>query len=146
MAKRLAIRERLNSALPSMTFGVVAGISLVAQPVKFHTPELMTPQLVAVGATIFHGSHVVQWGLLLALFIIVPRRKASLRAALAISISALILATQQFVLTPMLEARLMLMKAGQPLPGSSLHGWYIALEIVKLASLGYLAFLKPTGR
>ena len=123
-------------ALPLLALGMIAGVSFLAQPAKFLTPELSLSQLVSVGSTLFGASHAVQWGWLVVLGIAVPRAKAHKALAWALLTGfAVMLGLQQFGLMPPLEARLVALKQGlQPEP-SLLHVAYIALEAIKLAAL-----------
>jgi hypothetical protein len=102
------MRTRAAAALPLIAFGVITGVSFLAQPAKFLT----------------HAA--TAWALL--------------------GVFAVALGIQQFGLMPPLEARLMQLKQGlQPEP-SALHFVYVALELVKLASLLSLAWLQPAER
>ena len=129
-------RPRWAEALPLLALGMIAGVSFLAQPAKFLTPELSLAQLVSVGSTLFGVSHAVQWGWLVLLALVVPRAKAHKALAWALLAGfALTLGLQQFGLMPPLEARLVELKRGlQPDP-SLLHVAYIALEVIKLAAL-----------
>ena len=129
-------RLRWAEALPLLALGMIAGVSFLAQPAKFLTPELSLPQLVSVGSTLFDVSHAVQWAWLVVLAFVVPPAKAHKTLAWALLAGfALALALQQFGLMPPLEARLVALKQGlQPEP-SVLHVAYIGLEAIKLAAL-----------
>jgi hypothetical protein len=138
------MRTRAAAALPLIAFGVITGVSFLAQPAKFLTPELTLAQLVSVGSTLFGVSHAFQLAMLLVLGAIVPAAKTRTTAAWALlGVFAVALGIQQFGLMPPLEARLMQLKQGlQPEP-SALHFVYVALELLKLASLLCLAWLQP---
>lgn len=129
-------------ALPWLMLGLVAGVSLFAQPLKFLTPGLSTAQLVAVGSTLFHGSHALQWAGLMALALLVPRKRARPAiawGALAVATGTLLL--QSVWLTPELDARLAVMLSGQSPPASVHHGAYVLIEAIKMAALLRLATL-----
>jgi hypothetical protein len=140
------MRTRAAAGLPLIAFGVITGVSFLAQPAKFLTPELTLPQLVSVGSTLFAASHGFQLVMLLVLAAIVPASKLRTRRAWALlGVFAVALGVQQFGLMPPLEARLVQMKQGlQPEP-SSRHAAYIALELLKLASLLALGLLRPVS-
>ena len=53
-------RPRWAEALPLLALGMIAGVSFLAQPAKFLTPELSLAQLVSVGSTLFGVSHGYQ--------------------------------------------------------------------------------------
>ncbi len=138
MANKLHTEARLRwaEALPLLVLGMIAGVSFLAQPAKFLTPELSLAQLVSVGSTLFDVSHGVQWASLLLLAFVVPRAKAHKTLAWALLAAlALVLGIQQFGLMPPLEARLVALKQGLKPEPSLLHVTYIALEAIKLAAL-----------
>jgi len=129
-------------ALPWLAFGLVAGISLLAQPVKFLTPGLSLAELVSVGATIFKASHAVQAALLVLMALVVPPRKLdATRSWLCLAACAAILAFQQTILMPPMDTRLALLQAGAQPPPSWHHAAYVVLEVSKLATLFLLGRL-----
>jgi hypothetical protein len=141
------MRTRAAAALPLIAFGVITGVSFLAQPAKFLTPELTLAQLVSVGSTLFGMSHAFQLAMLLVLGAIVPFAKTRSTTAWALlGVFAVALGIQQFGLMPPLEARLVLLKQGMQPEPSALHFVYVALELVKLASLLSLAWLQPAER
>ena len=131
-----------SEALPLISAGIVGGISFFAQTVKFRTPDLSLTQIVSVGATIFDASHLLQIALLTAIAIWVPRAKIQQsRAWLMTGTAVLVLGIQMAWITPALDARLALMKAGID-PGTSvMHLVYVAVELVKVGMLVGLAWL-----
>lgn len=137
---------RLAEALPLLALGMIAGVSFLAQPAKFLTPELSLAQLVSVGNTLFEVSHRVQWGWLLLLAVVVPRAKVHKTLAWALLTGfALTLSFQQFGLMPPLQARLMELRLGHQPEPSLLHVGYIVLEVVKLGTLCVLGALRSAG-
>lgn len=134
-------------ALPWLAFGLVAGISLLAQPVKFLTPGLTLAQLVSVGATIFKASHIAQAALFGLIALVVPRRKlARGQGWLYLAGAVTALAIQQTILMPPMDTRLALMQAGTQPPPSWHHAAYVALELFKLAALFLLGRLPGAHR
>jgi hypothetical protein len=140
------LRMRAAAGLPLIAFGVIAGVSFLAQPAKFLTPNLTLAQLVSVGSTLFIASHGFQLAMLLVLLAVVPGTKARPPAAWALlGVFALTLCFQQFGLMPPLEARLVQLKQGLHPARSWLHASYIALELLKLACLLALALQRRTS-
>ena len=140
-------RLQAAEALPLIAFGAIAGVSFLAQPAKFLTPELSLAQLVSVGSTLFGASHLFQVLLLLVLALVVPGAKDRKPIAWALlGVFTLALGVQQLGLMPPLEARLLQLKQGLQPPPSLLHGAYVALELLKLTSLLALAWLRPVIR
>lgn len=134
-------------ALPWLAFGLVAGISLLAQPVKFLTPGLTLAQLVSVGATIFKASHAVQAALFVLIALVVPKRKlAQGQSWLYLAGAVTVLAIQQIILMPPMDTRLALLQAGTQPPPSWHHAAYVVLELLKLAALFLLGRLPGAHR
>lgn len=140
-----AFLARLADVLPWLAIGYLFGISFIAQPAKFITPTLTTPQLVSVGASIFSASHVVQWILLsLLLITAAPRKELPKRAAFYVAVAASMLVVQQVWLVPALGDRLSRLLAGSQVGTSPHHAAYVALEVLKLAGLTLLARLRTS--
>lgn len=145
MAERCKLRAA--EVLPLMAFGVIAGVSFLAQPAKFLTPALSLADLVSVGSTLFSISHLFQLAVLLALALVVPKAKSNGSLAWSlIGLFGLTLALQQYGVMPPLEARLVMLREGLQPPPSLLHLVYIGLELLKLSALLGLAWLPPRTR
>lgn len=120
-------------------FGIVAGVSCLATPVKFRAPSLSRPAALDVGRHTFHllqrVERVLAWT---ALFTALAWRPvAPLWSGLPVL--AVILAIQAFWLLPTLETRVEAALSGAPTPPSGHHRLYAALEGLKLIVLGATA-------
>lgn len=116
--------------------GIVVGISFIEAPAKFRAPTLTLPVALDVGRHVFAASHAVQIGLgvvvLAGLLAGGARRRAR---ALVIVAALVILAVQVALIVPVLDARAAVYIAGGTPAGTSPHGFYVGLEVLKLLAL-----------
>ena len=126
-------------------FGMTAGISLLATPVRFTAPTVTRAIGLDVGRVVFTALNKAELMALIILLIVV-RTSGRARSWWAIcGVLALIVLLQSVWLLPALAERASLIVAGiEPAP-SALHGIYATLELVKLAVLAAAGFhaLKP---
>jgi len=131
----------LNPAWVSFTwFGMTAGVSLLATPMKFTAPTLTRPVALDVGRVVFGALNKAELVALILLLIVV-RLSGDARRFWAISaLLALIVLTQSVWLLPELAERAQMVVSGvEPAP-SIAHGVYSTLELLKLGLLLYLGF------
>lgn len=131
-------------ALWSLIFGVsafasLAALSFVATPVKFLAQGVPIADLLAVGRVTFRASLGVEI-LFLALLLITPVARSRWLTCGA----AAVLALQWFALMPGLDERTLARMAGSVLAPSSLHLWWIVLDVVRLGI--YAIIIGTTGR
>lgn len=115
--------------------GLVLGISFIATPLKFLAPNITLELGLGIGQLVFGFLNKIEMGLALALLILLVRLKPGKMCAIVLSISIVVIFVQTFFLLPILEHRLDLILAGNPPAESYHHMVYIAVEIVKVASL-----------
>ncbi len=142
-----ASKPRLRHALlhPSWVcfvwFGMTAGVSLLATPVKFSAPTLPRAVALDVGRVVFAALNKAE---LVALIILLAVTRLSRRSASWWSICAalaLIVIAQSVWLLPELSARAEMVVSGIEPPASYLHATYSTLELVKLLLLLVAGFL-----
>lgn len=146
------MRPTFSSAL-FVWAGLLIGVSFVATPAKFLAPSLPLAQALDVGRWTFHVLACIEWPLAAAALIVTfaARRKLGphWKAVAACLVgAAAVLALETFWLRPILDARLLLIMGGQPVPASRLHGLYIGLEALKLILIlaaGVLTNRSPAG-
>ncbi len=136
-----ALLPRLKSAFASPAwvcfawFGMTAGVSLLATPVKFSAPLITRPVALDVGAVTFAALNKAEFVALVLLLIVV---RVSGRAAqwwAVCGVLTLILVAQSAWLLPELTARAGMVASGIELPPSIAHATYATLEIAKLMLL-----------
>ena len=121
-------------------FGLTAGISLLATPIRFTAPLITRPVALDIGRVVFAALNKAELIALLILLIIVRVSGSAKELWMQCSALILILLAQSVWLLPQLAARSQQIVAGvEPAP-SMLHGTYSALELLKLLLLLYLGF------
>lgn len=121
-------REAWIVALAAASLAALFALSFVATPVKFLAADVPIAHLLAVGRVTFRASLAVEGILLLALLFATYGKMRWLTAAIAA-----ILLGQWLVLMPQLDERTLARIAGAVLEPSSLHRWWIVLDVVRLA-------------
>jgi len=121
-------------------FGMTAGISMLATPVRFGVATITRPIALDVGRSVFAALNKAEFVALIILLITV-RISGQSRTLLAACIGlAMILMAQAVWLLPELAARTDLIIAGITPPPSIAHSAYSVLELTKLALLIWLGF------
>ncbi|MEE8343696.1 MAG: hypothetical protein V3R35_00050 [Woeseiaceae bacterium] len=121
-------------------FGMTAGISLLATPVRFTAPLITRPVALDVGRVVFAALNKAELIALLILLLVVRVSGRARELWAQCSALILILLVQSVWLLPELAARSQQIVAGvEPAP-SMLHGTYSVLELSKLLLLLYLGF------
>lgn len=115
--------------------GMVLGISFLETPVKFTAPSITLPIGLDVGRHVFGAFNKIEIALALLVcgLVFLGRARRAVRLLLAVAVGAV--ALQSVWLLPLLDARVTLILQGQMPPPTPHHLVYIALEVLKLASL-----------
>ena len=113
---------------------ILFALSFLATPVKFLADGVPIEHLLAVGRVTFRASAASEAVLLVLLVILAPGRSR----IVACSVAAL-LALQWLVLMPELDARTLARMSGAVLPASGLHGWWIALDVLRIVLYAAIA-------
>jgi hypothetical protein len=140
------IRKRLKRIAKSpawvsfIWFGAVAGVSLLATPVKFTADTITRAVALDVGRVTFMAMNKVELIMLILLLALTRISGESRRLWAPVSVIALIILAQSIWLLPELAARTDLIIAGTE-PGPSIaHAAFSVLELSKLALLAYVGF------
>lgn len=132
-----ADRHRLMLGLFTVAvlwLGLLVGVSFLATPVKFFAPSLQLPVALDVGRHTFAVFNKVEWIPAVAIMLLLVGARTRL-CVVATSVIVLVLIAETIWLLPALDQRIGLIIAGHQPPASSLHVFYIAIEIVKLIAL-----------
>ncbi len=121
-------------------FGMTAGISLLATPVRFTAPSITRPVALDVGQVVFAALNKAELIALVTLLIVVRLSGKARELWAQCSLLVLILLAQSIWLLPQLAARSQQIVAGIEPPPSMLHASYSVLELIKLLMLLYLGF------
>jgi hypothetical protein len=121
-------------------FGMTAGVSLLATPVRFTAPTVTRAIGIDIGRVVFTALNRAELVALIILLIVV-RISGRARRWWAISgVLALIVLLQSAWLLPLLAERAAIVVAGGEPPASAVHGIYSTLELAKLALLAGSGF------
>ena len=121
-------------------FGMTAGVSLLATPVRFTAPLITRPVALDIGRVVFAALNKAELIALLILLIVVRLSGRARELWMQCSALILILLAQSVWLLPQLSERSQQIIAGIEPPASMLHGTYSILELLKLLLLLYLGF------
>lgn len=119
-------------------FGMTAGVSLLATPVRFSVASLSRPLALDVSRAVFAALNKAEFAALIILLVITRVSGRSRELWAAVAVMALILIAQSAWLLPELSARTDLVIAGIEPPPSIAHGAYSVLEITKLLLLLFI--------
>jgi hypothetical protein len=121
-------------------FGMTAGISLLATPLRFSASTITRPIALDVGQVVFAALNKAEFVALIILLILVRMAGRAKELWAGCGALALILITQSMWLLPELSARTQLIIAGTEPPSSIVHGAYSILELSKLLLLLFVGF------
>jgi hypothetical protein len=121
-------------------FGMTAGVSLLATPIRFTAPTITRPVAMDIGRVVFAALNKAELVALVILLVVVRVSGRARELWAQCSVLILILLAQSVWLLPQLAQRAQQIVAGvEPAP-SMLHGTYSSLELLKLVLLLYLGF------
>lgn len=135
MRRSLATGALLLLAVLFFWAGMVVSISFLETPLKFTAPRITLPLGLSIGRVVFAALNRAELllnvaALLCGFYLRLPAR---LWAGLGVLTSILLL--QTFWLLPALDERTLEILSGLTPPTSSLHVFYIVLDVVKLLVL-----------
>jgi len=121
-------------------FGMTAGVSLLATPIRFSAPTITRVIALDVGQVVFAALSKAEFVALILLLIVVRVSDRARSLWAGCGALALILFAQSLWLLPALSARTQQIIAGTEPAPSYVHGAYSILELSKLLLLLYLGF------
>ncbi|ONM48361.1 hypothetical protein [Nocardia donostiensis] len=124
---------------PMLWLGMVLAISFLEAPVKFRAPGVTVALGLGIGRLVFRALNAVE--VVLAVLLVLAALVAAPSGAtwIWLGIAVVVLAVQVAVVRPPLSRRSDRVLAGEDLPRSHAHYWYIGLEVVKVVVLIGLA-------
>ncbi|MGV9783559.1 hypothetical protein [Nocardia farcinica] len=119
--------------------GMVVAISFLEAPLKFRAPGITVPLGLGIGRIVFKALNTVEavLAVLLVLACLVLGPATAVWVWLGVAVA--VLAVQILVVRPPLSRRSDRVLAGDELPRSTAHYYYIALEVAKVVTLIGLA-------
>ncbi|MFI6173026.1 hypothetical protein ACIBCN_40050 [Nocardia sp. NPDC051052] len=125
--------------LPMLWLGMVLAISFLEAPLKFRAPGITVALGLGIGRLVFWALNIAETvlavGLVLAAVVVAP----ALGTWGWLVVAVILLAAQILVVRPPLSRRTDRVLAGEELPRSHAHFWYIGLEVAKVVALIGLA-------
>ncbi|MEU0336504.1 hypothetical protein [Streptomyces sp. NPDC006193] len=123
------------SAVTFVWLGMVLAISFLEAPLKFRAPGVTIPLGLGIGRLVFRALNAVEtvWAVVVVAAVAAGGAPAAVMALTA-SAAALLL-VQLAVVRPRLNRRSDRVLAGEELPRSRSHLWYVALEVLKAGTL-----------
>lgn len=132
------MKKTSTIAIIGITFfwmGLVCGLSFIEAPLKFQAPGITIPLGLGIGKLVFGTLTKLELVISLLLIAFLSLKEAKWKTWLLFLIPILIVVIDNFLLMPVLNQRTeMIINGGTP-PLSSLHLWYIILEVVKVFAL-----------
>lgn len=134
-----SVAQHLMWFVPMLWLGMVLAISFLEAPLKFRAPGVTTELGLGIGRLVFRALNMVEAVLAAVLLVsaVVLAPAGAVWAWLAIAV--VVLVVQLAVVRPPLSRRSDRVLAGEELPRSTAHYWYIGLEITKVIALIGLA-------
>jgi hypothetical protein len=136
----------IASLLPGMILfwaGFVSSISFMETWLKFRVQGVTLPMGLSIGKKIFSAMNQMEW-IFIIIYIILQALHHKIGNGTIVLLSVLlflILAVQTFLLLPRLHKRVDLIVGGKDVPHSSVHMYYVILELIKVISLVVLGYL-----
>ncbi|MEU2174286.1 hypothetical protein ABZ552_08690 [Nocardia sp. NPDC019219] len=133
------IAQHILWFLPMLWLGMVLAISFLEAPLKFRAPGVTLALGLGIGRLVFRALNIAE-AVLAALLVLAALIVGSGTATWVwLGVAAVVLAVQIVVVRPPLTRRSDRVLAGEELPRSHAHYWYIGLEVAKVVALVGLA-------
>ncbi|MET8770140.1 hypothetical protein [Streptomyces sp. NPDC004658] len=122
-------------AVTFVWLGMVLAISFLEAPLKFRAPGVTIPVGLGIGRLVFRALNAVEAVLAAVVVLAVALGDAPAAVISLTAVVAALLLAQLAVVRPLLNRRSDRVLAGEELPRSRSHLWYVALEILKAGTL-----------
>ncbi|MBF6519447.1 hypothetical protein IU411_03985 [Nocardia farcinica] len=134
-----SLAQHLVWFLPMLWLGMVVAISFLEAPLKFRAPGITVPLGLGIGRIVFKALNTVEAVLAVLLVLACLVLGPATAVWLWLGVAVAVLAVQILVVRPPLSRRSDRVLAGEELPRSTAHYYYIALEVAKVVTLIGLA-------
>jgi len=136
------LAQHLVWFFPMLWLGMVLAISFLEAPLKFRAPGITVPLGLGIGRIVFKALNTVETVLaallVLACLVLAPGTAVWVWLGIAV----VVLAVQLVVIRPPLTRRSnQVLAAGEDLPRSTVHYYYVGFEVVKVVALIGLAIV-----
>ncbi|WP_433576841.1 hypothetical protein [Nocardia brasiliensis] len=133
------VAQHLLWLFPMLWLGMVLAISFLEAPLKFRAPGITVPLGLGIGRLVFRALNGVEAVLAVLLVLAATIVGATTGTWVWLILAVVVLAGQIVLVRPPLSKRADRVLAGEDLPRSHAHFWYIGLEVVKVVALIGLA-------
>lgn len=134
-----ALAQHLLWFLPMLWLGMVLAISFLEAPLKFRAPGITVPLGLGIGRIVFRALNTAETVIAVVLLGAAAVVGASDATWWWLGSAVTVLAVQMLAVRPPLTRRSDRVLAGEELPRSRAHYWYIGLEVGKVIALIGLA-------
>ncbi|WP_280458076.1 hypothetical protein [Nocardia carnea] len=134
-----SLAQHLMWFLPMLWLGMVLAISFLETPLKFRAPGVTTALGLGIGRIVFRALNTAESVLAVLLLVAAVVLGPPGGVWVWLGIAVVILLVQVAVVRPPLSRRSDRVLAGEELPRSTAHYWYIGLELAKVIVLIGLA-------
>ncbi|MFF4548533.1 hypothetical protein [Streptomyces sp. NPDC001435] len=125
-------------AVTFLWLGMVLAISFLEAPLKFRAPGVTIPIGLGIGRLVFRALNLVEAALAAVVIVAVAVGGPSVVIVVLTAVVAVVLTMQLGVVRPRLNRRSDRVLAGEDLPRSRGHVYYVAFEITKVITLTVL--------
>lgn len=134
-----SVAQHLMWFVPMLWLGMVVAISFLEAPLKFRAPGVTTELGLGIGRLVFRALNTVEAVLAAVLLVAAVVLAPAGAVWVWLAVAVVILVVQLAAVRPPLSRRSDRVLAGEELPRSTAHYWYIGLEIAKVIALIGLA-------
>ena len=115
--------------------GMVMGISFLEAPLKFQAPGITLKLGLGIGQLVFGALTKIEMALACLLIAFLSLGQAPRKIWMLFALPIIIVIIDNAILMPILDSRTEMILSGIDPPPSSIHLWYVILEIIKLLAL-----------
>ncbi|MGW4884261.1 hypothetical protein [Streptomyces murinus] len=130
-----ATSAAVATAITFVWLGMVLAISFLEAPLKFRAPGVAVPVGLGIGRLVFRALNTVEAVCAVVVIVAVAVGAAPAWIIGLTAAAAVLLLAQLAAVRPYLNRRCDRVLAGEKLPRSRSHLWYVALELLKVAAL-----------
>lgn len=130
-----ATSAAVAAAVVFLWLGMVLAISFLEAPLKFRAPGVTVPIGLGIGRIVFRALNRIETVLAVVVLVTVATGGPPLSVSVLTGLAVLLLAVQLTVIRPVLNRRSDRVLAGEELPRSRAHLYYIAGEAAKTLTL-----------
>lgn len=123
--------------------GFVCAISFMESWLKFQAPGITLPLGLGIGRLVFNALNKAEWffAVLISINLVVSKHSFKQVSTILFAIPIVLLLLQTFWLLPALDARAELAISGATTTPSTLHWWFVGMEVIKVGFLFIFGFI-----